>query len=72
MITLLIIGILFFIWKMTSFAIKATWGLTKGILTVLVLPVLVVAFAICGLVSLALPLLIIGVLVALVGCAIKK
>lgn len=72
MITLMIIGILFFTWKMTAFALKAAWGLTKGIFAVVILPIVAVTFLVCGLVSLAVPLLVIGIIVVLIGSAVKQ
>ena len=49
--------------KIFFFALKTTWGITKIILTIVVLPIVLIAFVFAGLMSIALPLLlIIGVL----------
>ena len=48
--------------KLIKFAWKATWGLTKMVLALVFLPLILVAMVICGLVTIALPvLLIIGI-----------
>lgn len=62
MITLFVIGILVFTGKLISFAVKAAWGLTKGVLFVIGIPALLIALFVAGLVSLAVPLLILALL----------
>lgn len=63
MLTLLfLIGILVLIGKLIVFAVKAAWGLAKGILFVVTAPLLLVGLFVAGLVSLALPLLTLGLL----------
>ena len=63
MLTLLfLIGILALIGKLIVFAVKAAWGLAKGILFVVTAPLLLVGLFVAGLVSLALPLLALGLL----------
>ena len=64
MITMFIIGIMIFIVKLVLFALKAAWGITKGVLFVIGIPTLLIVLFIAGLVSLALPLLLLALLAA--------
>lgn len=67
MITCLFIFLMLAIFgKLVIFAIKATWGITKVCLTLVFLPVVLIALAIGGLMYIALPALIIVGVVALV------
>lgn len=66
MITLFVIGILVFTGKLVHFAVKAAWGITKGILFVIGIPALLIVLFAVGLVSLAVPLLILALLAAFV------
>ena len=62
MITLFVIGILVFAFKLVHFALKTTWGIAKGILFGIGIPaVLIVLFSV-GLATLAVPLLLVGLL----------
>ena len=60
MITLFVIGIIVFALKLVHFAFKAAWGITKGVLFVIGIPVLLVVLFVAGLVFLAMPLLILA------------
>ena len=71
MITLFVIGILVFTGKLISFAIKAAWGITKGVLFVIGIPALLIALFVCGLVSLAVPLLILALLAVFLWPVLK-
>ena len=64
MITLFVIGILVFTGKLVLFAVKAAWGITKGVLFAIGIPALLVILFVAGLVSLAVPLLILALLAA--------
>lgn len=64
MITLFVIGIIVFTVKLVHFAFKAAWGITKGVLFVIGIPTLLIVLFIAGLVSLALPLLLLALLAA--------
>ncbi len=64
MITLFVIGILVFTVKLVHFAVKAAWGITKGVLFVIGIPALLIVLFAAGLVSLAVPLLILALLAA--------
>ena len=64
MITLFVIGIIVFTAKLIHFAIKAAWGITKGVLFVIGIPALLIMLFLAGLVSLAIPLLILALLAA--------
>lgn len=62
MITLLIIGILIFAVKVILLAVKAAWGLTKALFTILGFPILLLVLFFTGLVYVSFPLLLIGLL----------
>ena len=64
MIALLIIGILVFTGKLIHFACKAAWGITKGVLFVIGIPALLMVLFVAGLVSLAIPLLVLALAAA--------
>ena len=64
MIALFIIGILVFTGKLIHFACKAAWGLTKGVLIVIGIPALLMVLFVAGLVSLAIPLLVLALAAA--------
>ena len=64
MVTLFVIGIFVFVVKLIHFAVKAAWGITKGVLFVIGIPTLLIVLFIAGLVSLALPLLLLALLAA--------
>ena len=51
--------------KILFFAIKATWSITKILLTVVLLPLILVVLAFAGLIYIAFPVLIIIGLIAL-------
>lgn len=57
----LLFGIMMFIvfGKLFIFGMKATWGITKILVTVVLLPLGLIAMVLGGLFSLALPLLIV-------------
>ena len=64
MITLFVIGILVFTGKLIHFACKAAWGITKGVLFVIGIPALLMVLFVAGLVSLAIPLLVLALAAA--------
>ena len=64
MITLFVIGILVFTVKLVHFACKAAWGITKGVLFVIGIPALLMVLFVAGLVSLAIPLLVLALAAA--------
>lgn len=71
MVTLFVIGILVFAVKLIHFAVKAAWGITKGILFVIGIPALLIVLFVAGLVSLAVPLLILALLGAFLWPVLK-
>ena len=71
MITLFIIGIIVFTVKLIHFALKATWGITKGVLFVIGIPALLMVLFVAGFVSLAIPLLLLALLAAFLWPALK-
>ena len=64
MIALFIIGILVFTGKLIHFACKAAWGITKGVLFVIGIPALLMVLFVAGLVSLAIPLVVLALAAA--------
>ena len=64
MIALFIICILVFTGKLIHFACKAAWGITKGVLFVIGIPALLMVLFVAGLVSLAIPLLVLALAAA--------
>ena len=64
MITLFVIGIIVFTVKLVHFAVKAAWGITKGVLFVMGIPALLIVLFVARLVSLALALLVLALLAA--------
>lgn len=62
MITLFAIGILILVLKLVRFALKATFGIVKGFLFVVGIPVILIALFAAGLTVLAVPLLLFGLL----------
>lgn len=66
MLTLLFaICMLCLFFKLIAIAVKAAWGLSKIVLFLIAGPILLVAMAVCGLVSLAFPILIVCGILAL-------
>ena len=66
------IGMIVVVIKLTILAFKAALGITKGILFVLVLPFMLTFMFIVGLVNIAMPLLLIGLIVAFMGPLFMK
>lgn len=64
MLELLFLVLMFVVFgKMFLFGMKATWGITKMIVTIVLLPLSLVAMVLGGLFSLAFPiLLVVGVI----------
>ena len=71
MITLFVIGILVFTGKLIHFAVKAAWGITKGVLFVIGIPALLIVLFVAGLVFLAVPLLVLALLAAFLWPVLK-
>ena len=71
MITLFIIGIIVFTVKLIHFALKAAWGITKGVLFMIGIPALLMVLFVAGFVSLAIPLLLLALLAAFLWPALK-
>lgn len=70
MLTLLFLICLFGIFgKLFCFGLKAAWGISKFVLTIVFLPVVLIVMVIAGLVKIALPLLLI---IGLVGLITEK
>ena len=71
MITLFVIGIIVFTAKLIHFAIKAAWGITKGVLFVIGIPALLIVLFVAGLAVLAVPLLFLALLAAFLWPVLK-
>ena len=66
MLTLLFIILMFLIFgKLIGFAVKAAWGISKIICTVVLLPLFLVGLVFMGLVGIAFPLLLVIGIVSL-------
>lgn len=66
MLTLLFIVLIFAVFgKLLAFAIRATWGITKIVFTVVLFPLILIAMVFAGLFSLVLPILIIVGLISM-------
>ena len=66
MITLLLIGIFILVIKLISLSIRAAWGITNLIFFVIGFPVILLVLLAVGLIYLAVPLLIIGLILSFV------
>ena len=54
MFTLIFVILMFMVFgKLLVFAIKAAWGITKIIWTIVVLPIALIALVVCGLIYIA-------------------
>ncbi|SHK86455.1 hypothetical protein [Hespellia stercorisuis] len=68
MLTLIFVIMMFVVFgKLIMLAIRATWGITKVLFTVVFLPVILICMVVGGLVSVALPILVVIGVVALIG-----
>lgn len=56
--------------KLIIWAIKATWGITKVLVTIVFFPIILIGLACAGAIYLALILLIIGGVVAFISSAV--
>lgn len=66
MLTLLFLVLIFAIFgKLLVFAVKATWGITRIIVTIVLFPLILVAMVFAGLFTLVLPILIIVGLISM-------
>ena len=61
------IGMIWIFGKLFIFGVKAAWGISKLLLTVVFLPLILIGMVIGGLMSIAFPILIIVGIVALVA-----
>ena len=57
--------------KLVHFACKAAWGIMKGVLFVMGIPALLIALFVAGLVSLAIPILVLALLAAFLWPVLK-
>lgn len=70
MITLLFVALMLGVFgKLIAIAVKMTWGITKVVLGIIVLPLVLIAMAVAGLFYIAIPILIILGIVMLIKAA---
>ena len=66
MLTVLFILLMIVVFgKLIALAIKATWGITKIVLGIILLPIVLIVLALSGLIVVALPILLIVGLITL-------
>lgn len=58
--------------KLIGLAFKMTWGITKVLFTLVFLPVILIGLVIAGLISIALPLLVVIGIITLIGPVVKR
>lgn len=58
--------LIYVFWKILKFAIKAAWGLSKIIVTVVFLPLVLIGLVLKGLVAIALPVLLVICIIMMV------
>ena len=72
MLTFIFICLMFGIFgNLIGLAFKMTWGITKVLFTLVFLPVILIALAIGGLVTIALPILIVVGIISLI-CGVAR
>ena len=72
MLTFIFICLMFGIFgKLIGLEFKMTWGITKVLFTLVFLPVILIALAIGGLVTIALPILIVVGIISLI-CGVAR
>ena len=72
MITLFVILMIVVFTKMIGFAFKFTWGMTKIFFGLIFLPVMLIGLVVSGLVTFAIPILVIMGIVMLIKCIAGK
>lgn len=65
MITIFIVLLMWVVWKMFVLGLKATWGITKFVCMVFLMPIFLIGLVCVGLLYLALPILAVAGLVVL-------
>lgn len=66
MLTIIFIAaLIWLVWKMLAFGLKATWGITKFVCAVLLFPAFLIGLVFVGLIYVALPILAIAGIIAL-------
>ena len=68
MLSLLFVICLFWVFgKLCIFGVKAAWGISKFLVTVVLLPLVLIGMVVCGLIYIAFPILIVVGIVALIS-----
>lgn len=68
MLNLIFLIIMFLVFgKILTLALKGAWGLTKILFTLIFFPIIIIGLGLSGLIVVALPLLLIGGVVAMIS-----
>lgn len=68
MLNLIFLIIMFLVFgKIFTLALKGAWGLTKILFTLIFFPIIIIGLGLSGLIVVALPLLLIGGVVAMIS-----
>ncbi len=68
MLTLLFFVMMIWVfWKLVKLSVKAAWGISKILFTLVLLPIILIVLAIAGFVYIAIPILVIVGVIALVS-----
>lgn len=68
---LFVICMIWIFGKIFLFGIKAAWGISKFLLTIILLPLILIGMVIGGLIYIAFPILIVVGMIALISCSKK-
>ena len=68
MLTILFLSLMIWVfWKLVKLSVKAAWGISKILFTLVLLPIILVVLVIAGFIYIAIPILAIVGVIALVG-----
>lgn len=68
MLTILFLILMIWVfWKLVKLSVKAAWGISKILFTLVLLPIILVVLVIAGFIYIAIPILAIVGVIALVG-----
>lgn len=62
-----IIALVWVLWKLVVLGIKAAWGITKIVCTVILLPAVLIGLVCVGLIYVAIPILVVVGIIAVIG-----
>lgn len=72
MMTVFVICMIVFVFKLAALAVKAAWGIAKAIFCVVTLPAVLIGIVVVGLIRLALPLLFVALVLAFLVPVFKQ